>query len=275
MSLNGKKLGFIGGGAMAEALLTGITGAGLLPAQQILAGDISEQRRAYLEEKFAIGVTTDNSAVVNHADIVILAVKPFVMSDVLAETGSLFSSSQTVISIAAGITTTYIEKFFSGQEVPVVRAMPNTPALLGAGATAICCGRWALDRHQELALSLFGAVGRAVKVSEKLMDAVTGLSGSGPAYMYIIVEALADAGVRMGLPRDVALTLASQTMLGSARMIQETGRSPAVLKDMVTTPGGTTIEGLFALEESGIRAAMYRAVERACLRSTELSGDAK
>ncbi len=274
MSLNGKKLGFIGGGAMAEALLTGITGAGLLSAQQILASDLSEQRRAYLEEKFAIGVTTDNSTVVNHADIVILAVKPFVMSEVLAETGSQFSSGQTVISIAAGITTTYIEKFLSGQ-VPVVRAMPNTPALLSAGATAICCGRWALDRHQQLALSLFSAVGRAVPVPEKLMDAVTGLSGSGPAYMYIIAEALADAGVRMGLPRDVALTLASQTMLGSARMIQETGRSPAVLKDMVTTPGGTTIEGLFALEESGIRVAMYRAVERASRRSAELSGDAK
>lgn len=274
MSLDGKKLGFIGGGAMAEALLTGITGAGLVSAQQILTSDVNEQRRAYLSEKFAIGVTADSQAVVNQADIVILAVKPFVMPDILAETGGWFSSAQLVISIAAGINTTYIEKYLTGQ-VPVVRAMPNTPALLGAGATAVCCGRWALESHQQLALSLFGAVGRAVPVPEKLMDAVTGLSGSGPAYMYIIAEAMVDAGVRMGLPRDVALTLTSQTMLGSARMMLETGHSPAVLKDMVTTPGGTTIEGLFALEESGVRAAMYRAVERAGRRSAELSGDAK
>jgi pyrroline-5-carboxylate reductase len=170
----------------------------------------------------------------------------------------------------AGITTTYIEELIKGP-IPVVRAMPNTPALLGAGATAVCCGKWADEQHQELALTVFGAVGRAVPVPEKMMDAVTGLSGSGPAYMYIIVEALADAGVRMGLPRDVALTLAAQTMLGSARMILETGRHPAALKDMVTTPGGTTIEGLFALEEGGIRAALYRAVEEACRRSGQQS----
>jgi pyrroline-5-carboxylate reductase len=196
------------------------------------------------------------------------------MGEVLADTGSHFRPGQLVISIAAGITTSYIEKFIADQ-VPVIRAMPNTPALVGAGATAVCRGRWASEQHRELALAIFGAAGRAVPVPEKLMDAVTGLSGSGPAYMYIIAEALADAGVRMGLPRDVALTLASQTMLGAARMILETGRHPAVLKDMVTTPGGTTIEGLFALEEGGIRAALYRAVENACRRSGQQSGDNK
>ncbi len=274
MSLGGKKIGFIGGGAMAEALITGLTFAELVSAQQILVGDLSDQRRAYLKEKFSVEVTTDNSAVVKNSDIVILAVKPFVMSEVLEHVGNGFSPAQTVVSIAAGITTKYIEKFLTGQ-VPVVRAMPNTPALLGAGATAVCCGQWAVGQHQELALVIFGAVGRAVPVPEKLMDAVTGLSGSGPAYMYLIAEALADAGVRMGLSREVALTLSSQTMLGAARMILETDRHPAMLKDMVTTPGGTTIEGLFALEMSGIRAALYRAVEKACRRSGELSGEDK
>lgn len=274
MSLAGKKFGFIGGGSMAEALITGLIMADLVGAGQVLVSDPSGQRRDYLAEKFAVGVTVDNSAVVAGSDIVVLAVKPFVMGEVLDEIGGGFSPDHTVISIAAGITTTYIEKLITGQ-VPVVRAMPNTPALLGAGATAVCCGRWAGEQHRELALAVFGAVGRAVPVPEKLMDAVTGLSGSGPAYMYIIAEALADAGVRMGLPRDVALTLASQTMLGAARMILETDRHPAVLKDMVTTPGGTTIEGLFALEEGGIRAALYRAVENACRRSGQQSGDNK
>lgn len=274
MSLAGKKFGFIGGGSMAEALITGLIRADLVGAGQILVSDPSGQRRNYLAEKFAVGVTADNSTVVSGSDIVVLAVKPFVMGEVLDEIGSGFGPAHTVISIAAGITTNYIEKSIADQ-VPVVRAMPNTPALLGAGATAVCCGRWANEQHRELALAVFGAVGRAVPVPEKLMDAVTGLSGSGPAYMYIIAEALTDAGVRMGLPRDVALTLASQTMLGAARMILETGHHPAVLKDMVTTPGGTTIEGLLALEEGGIRAALFRAVEYACRRSSQQSGDNK
>ncbi|WP_449241422.1 pyrroline-5-carboxylate reductase [Desulfoscipio gibsoniae] len=274
MELGEKRLGFIGGGAMAEALITGLTRAELILARQITVSDLNEQRRNYLAEKFAVGVTTANNAVVADADIIILALKPFVMGDVLEQAGAYFTPEHTVISIAAGITTTYIEKFLTGQ-VPVVRVMPNTPALLGAGAAAVCCGQWATDLHRELALTIFGAVGRAVSVPEKLMDAVTGLSGSGPAYMYIIAEALADAGVRMGLPRDVALTLASQTMLGSARMILETGCHPGVLKDMVTTPGGTTIEGLYALEEGGIRAALYRAVEVACRRSGRQSGNNK
>ncbi|AGL02942.1 pyrroline-5-carboxylate reductase [Desulfoscipio gibsoniae] len=274
MLLDGKKIGFIGGGAMAEALISGLISAGLVSPQQILVSDLSEQRRTHLADKFAVEVSNANNTVVTGADIVILAVKPFVMSEILEDTGSYFCPEHTIVSIAAGITTIYIERFLTGQ-LPVVRAMPNTPALLGAGATAVCCGRWAGDRHRDLALTIFGAVGRAVPVPEKLMDAVTGLSGSGPAYMYIIAEALADAGVRMGLPRDVALTLASQTMLGAARMILETGRHPGVLKDMVTTPGGTTIEGLFALEEGGIRAALYRAVEKACRRSSQQSGDNK
>ncbi len=268
------KVGFIGGGAMAEALIAGFTGNGLLSPANVLVSDVKAERTAYLREKYGVGVARDNAALVGAADTVILAVKPFVLGRVLAETGGLFGEGHTVISIAAGITTSYIEKFFSAR-VPVVRVMPNTPALVGMGAAAICCGKWAAERHREMALELFSAVGRAVAVEEGMMDAVTGLSGSGPAYMYVIIEALADAGVRMGLPRDVAQTLAAQTMLGAAGMVLQTGRHPGALKDMVTTPGGTTIEGLFALEEGGVRAALGRAVEMASRRSRQLSGEDK
>ncbi|MBF7083182.1 pyrroline-5-carboxylate reductase [Desulfallas sp. Bu1-1] len=274
MLLENLNMGFIGGGAMAEALIAGLTGAGLVPPERIRVSDVSGERTAYLRDKFGVVTVSDNDALVGDADIIVLAVKPFVVGEVLAETGGRIGDRHTVISIAAGISTSFIEQKLVGK-VPVIRVMPNTPALVGAGATAVCRGRWASDRHLELALTMFGAVGRAVPVSENLMDAVTGLSGSGPAYMYIIAEALADAGVRVGLPRDVALTLAAQTMLGAARMILETGRHPGVLKDMVTTPGGTTIEGLFALEEGGLRAALVRAVERATARSRQLSGEDK
>lgn len=267
-------VGFVGGGAMAEALIAGLTGAGLVPPERIRVSDVSGERMEYLRNKFGVVTVPDNEKLVGDAGIIVLAVKPFVVGEVLATTGGRVTEGHTVISIAAGITTSFIERMLVGK-VPVIRVMPNTPALVGAGATAVCRGRWATEQHLELALAMFGAVGRAVAVPEKLMDAVTGLSGSGPAYMYIIAEALADAGVRVGLPRDVALTLAAQTMLGSARMILETGRHPGVLKDMVTTPGGTTIEGLFALEEGGLRAALARAVERAAARSRQLSEDDK
>lgn len=272
MPVGERNFGFIGGGAMAEALVAGVTGAGLVAPEKIRVSDVSGERREYLREKFGVAVTPDNTALVAGADIVVLAVKPFIIGEVLGEIGRQLSEKQIVISVAAGVPTAYIEKFFS-VNVPVVRAMPNTPALVGAAATAVCRGRWATGEHLELARAVFGVVGRALPVREDLMDAVTGLSGSGPAYMYVIAEALADAGVRAGLPRDVSLTLAAQTMLGAARMILETGRHPGVLKDMVTTPGGTTIEGLFALEEGGLRATLGRAVENACRRSRQMSGD--
>jgi pyrroline-5-carboxylate reductase len=272
MPVGERNFGFIGGGAMAEALVAGVTGAGLVAPEKIRVSDVSGERREYLREKFGVAVTPDNTALVAGADIVVLAVKPFIIGEVLGEIGRQLSEKQIVISVAAGVPTAYIEKFFS-VNVPVVRAMPNTPALVGAAATAVCRGRWATGEHLELARAVFGVVGRALPVREDLMDAVTGLSGSGPAYMYVIAEALADAGVRAGLPRDVSLTLAAQTMLGAARMILETGQHPGVLKDMVTTPGGTTIEGLFALEEGGLRATLGRAVENACRRSRQMSGD--
>ena len=271
MSQKNYSIGFIGGGAMAEALMAGFIKAGLVTPEKLIASDVNEHRINHLKEKFGIQVTHDNAIIAEGAEIIILSVKPFVLGDVLEDIGSKIKQEQIVISIAAGKSTLDIEKLL-GERVPVVRVMPNTPALVGEGATAVCCGKWAGEKHRELALELFGAVGRAVSVPESLMDAVTGLSGSGPAYMYVIAEALSDAGVRMGLPRDKAQTLAAQTMLGAAKMILETNCHPGMLKDMVTTPAGTAIEGLLALEEGGLRIALGRAVERACLRSRQLSG---
>jgi len=274
MTLTGLKLGMIGGGAMAEALVAGLTKAGLVQSGNIRVSDISAERRSFLSEKYQVEIATNNGEVVANTDVIVLAIKPFVMGEVLSEIGNNIGANQVVISIAAGITTAYIENKLV-EKVPVVRAIPNTPALIGAGAAAVCPGRWATEEHVKLALAMFGAVGQAVPVAEKLMDAVTGLSGSGPAYMYTIAEALSDAGVRAGLSRDVALTLTVQTMLGAARMVLETKQHPSVLKDMVTTPGGTTAEGLFALEEAGLRVALGRAVEMATVRSRQLSGEDK
>lgn len=274
MTIRDYKIGFIGGGAIAEALITGFIGARLVLPQNIKVSDVSIDRRVYLQDKFGVEATDGNNDLIDGVDIIFIAVKPFIVGEVLSEIGQSINANQLVISFAAGITTSYIEQFLVDQ-VPVVRAMTNTPALVGSAATAVCCGRWASENEIEIALTYFSAVGKAISVREHLMDAVTGLSGSGPAYMYVIAEALADAGVRAGLPRDVAIVLAAQTMLGSARMILETGRHPGVLRDMVTTPGGTTIEGLFALEEGGLRTVLGRAVENATRRSRQLSGDNK
>ncbi|MCL2336309.1 MAG: pyrroline-5-carboxylate reductase [Firmicutes bacterium] len=269
MPLNNKKIGIIGGGAMAEAIIAGVIKAGLAAPEQFMVSDLSAGRREHLSNAYHIATSGDNLAPVAHGDLIILAVKPYVMGDVLVQAGKRISG-QTVISIAAGITTGFIERLLP-DKVPVIRVMPNTPLLVGAGATAVCCGRWASDAHRQMALTLFGSLGLAVPTPENLMDAVTGLSGSGPAYMYVIAEAMADAGVRAGLPRETAAALAAQTMLGAARMLLETGSHPAVLKDMVTTPGGTTIEGLNALEEGGLRAVVGKAVLSAARRSKQMS----
>lgn len=267
-----EKVGILGGGAMAEALLTGIVESRLLAPEALFVSDVQPERLEHLRDKLGINTVAGNNELVQKVDIVILAVKPFVVPEVLQEIGSVINPAQTVVSIAAGVSTRFIEGFLT-DGVPVVRVMPNTPCLLGEGAIAVAGGKYALPEHRKKVEEICTSVGLVVPVDENLMDAVTGLSGSGPAYMYLIAEALTDAGVRMGLPRDIALKLSAKTMLGSARMILETGEHPARLKDMVTTPGGTTIEGLFALEEGEVRAAIMEAVEAACLRSKELSGD--
>ncbi len=270
MSLKGQKIGFLGGGAMGEALISGLLRAGLVAPSAIYISDVKAERLEYLEQKFGINTTGENTGVVGKSDIVVLAVKPQVMGPILQEIAPAARPDQAFISIAAGINTGYIESCLKGP-VPVIRVMPNTPCLVGEGASAVSAGKHAGSESIEKALAIFAAAGKAVEVPEALLDIVTGLSGSGPAYMYLILEGLIDGAVNLGLPRDLARTLITQTMFGTAKMVLETGEHPARLKDKVTTPGGTTMAGLAALEEGALRFVLMKAVEAAARRSGELS----
>jgi pyrroline-5-carboxylate reductase len=253
---------------MAEAIARGLIGSGV-KADRIIAFDPAQERLDVFSEKLGAKRAKDNAEVVETADLVVLAVKPFVLPDILSEIGGAFKTEQLIISIAAGVTTESIEsKLRSG--VPVVRVMPNTPCLIGEGISAIAPGRDAGSTHLDVVSEMFGAVGKVVCVSEDKLDAVTGLSGSGPAYAYTFIEALADGGVSMGLPRATAILLAAQTVVGAALMVIKTGEHPAVLRDRVTTPGGTTIAGSAALEDAGFRSAVMNAVAAATQRSAEL-----
>lgn len=261
---------FLGAGAMGEALIRGLLrGAGVHPTQ-ITATDVVPQRLKLLKRELGISVTSDNRAAVRKASVVVLAVKPNTVPAVLEGIGDLITASQLVLSIAAGVTIRAIESQLKN-EAPVVRVMPNTPCLVGQSAAALAPGSHAGEKHLALAEAIFDSVGLTVRVEEKLMDAVTGLSGSGPAYVYVFLEALSDAGVRMGLPRDVATRLAAQTVKGAAEMALQTGKHPGVLKDMVTSPGGTTIAGLHELERGRLRGTIMNAVEAATKRAKELS----
>ncbi|WP_238134237.1 pyrroline-5-carboxylate reductase [Calderihabitans maritimus] len=262
-------LGFIGAGAMAEALINGVLKAGVFSPDDLIASDINEERLRHIREKFAIHTTVSNEEVMNSSQAVILAVKPQVLPDVLTPLAAKARPDQLIISIAAGITLEHLESILP-DEVAVVRVMPNTPCLIGEGAVALALGRKVKPQQRQLAEKIFEAVGIAYVLPEEMMDAVTGLSGSGPAYIYLIIEALSDAGVRVGLPRDIATALAAQTVIGAARMVLDTGRHPGELKDMVTSPGGTTIAGLHALEEGGVRGSIMNAVMAAYNRSREL-----
>ena len=272
-ALEGLRIGFIGAGAMAEALAGGLREAGL-PAAHLAVSDPDATRAKRLQERLGAGVAEDNAELVSSCDIAVLAVKPGVVPEVLAGlSGTPERTRPLWISIAAGVRSARIEASL-GPGARVVRAMPNTPALVGAGATAICAGSAATADDLERARALFLSVGRCwTAPDEALLDAVTGLSGSGPAYVFVFLEALADAGVRVGLPRDAAYELAGQTVLGAARLALEDGRPPAALKDQVTSPGGTTIAGLERLEAGGLRAALYEAVAAATRRSRELAGE--
>jgi pyrroline-5-carboxylate reductase len=253
---------------MATAILQSLLDGGLVAPEQVTVSEPVEARREALAKLGVRALTTNREAAAG-ADVVVLAVKPYVAPTVLTEVGRTLSPSQLVLSIAAGITLAQIETLLR-QGVPVIRVMPNTPVQVRAGAAALCRGSHATDEHAALVRQVFEAGGRCVEVTEAQIDAVTGLSGSGPAYVCLMVEALADGAVRMGLPRDVALTLAAQTVMGSAKLILETGEHPAVLKDRVATPGGTTIAGLAALEEAGVRSGLIKAVEAATRRGAEL-----
>jgi len=264
-----ERIAFIGGGVMAVALIRALEENGLASPDRIVASDLLPARREALAALGARAVA-DNREAVDGADLVILAVKPQVVPIVLEDIRDSLAAGALVVSIAAGVTLEQIEARLPAG-VPVVRVMPNTPVQVSAGAAGIARGRSATPEHAEQVLRLFNAAGRAVEVPERLLDAVTGLSGSGPAYVCLIIEALADGGVKEGLPRDVALTLAAQTVLGAAKLILETGHHPAQWKDMVATPGGTTIAGLAALESGGLRGTLIAAVEAATRRSRELS----
>lgn len=265
-----KRVLILGAGNMGSALLGGIRRANLVTAENII---ITGQRPDYLENlasRWGVQWMTDNAAAVKVSDIVIICLKPQTTGKVLSEIAGDLNSEHVLISIVAGITTSYISKCI-GQHNPVVRVMPNIAARVDEGASAISLGKHASEAHKEIASSIFKAVGRVVFVREDLLDAVTGLSGSGPAYIYMVIEALSDGGVKMGLPRDIAMELAAQTVLGAARLIQETGVHPAVLRDQVLTPGGTTIAAVHDLEEKGLRSMLISAVETATKRSKELS----
>ena len=268
--LNGKCLGFIGGGNMAEAMIRGLLKAQLLGPQDMLVSDVTAERLTYLQQTFGVRTSQDNAEVAGKADIVLFAVKPQIMSPVLDALLDVITEQKLLISIAAGISTRLIAEKFPGK-VRVIRVMPNTPALVLEAASALAPGAAATPEDLELAKRIFAAVGKVVVVVEEtLMDAVTGLSGSGPAYIFLIIDALSDAGVKVGLSRKVAQLLAAQTVLGAARMVLETHKHPGELKDMVTSPGGTAIAGLHTLEAGGLRTTLINAVEAATRRSMEL-----
>jgi pyrroline-5-carboxylate reductase len=262
-------LGFLGAGKMAEALAKGICTKGLVPADRILMSDISPERRAHVAETIGVQALEQNTDLIEQSSIVVVALKPNYVRDVLPDLAPLVTAEKLVVSIAAGITLAELESILP-DETRVVRVMPNTPSLVGEGAAGYSLGSVARAEDGETVGEILSAVGMCVLLPERLLDAVTGLSGSGPAYVFLAIEALADGGVRAGLPRDVALKLAAQTVLGAAKLMLGTGRHPAELKDMVASPAGTTIAGLAALEELGLRAALIEAVTAATERSKEL-----
>ncbi|RKX61683.1 MAG: pyrroline-5-carboxylate reductase [Thermodesulfobacteriota bacterium] len=264
-------LGFVGGGQMAEALIKGLLSKEFLKPGRITASDLSEDRKNHLKKTFGINTTSENKEAVKGSDIIVLAVKPQVMSIVLEDIRPVVSSNHLVVSIAAGITTLSLEKRLP-EGTRVVRVMPNTPALVQAGAAALCKGTAAGRGDLDIVRQILEAVGKAVVVPEALMDAVTGLSGSGPAYVFTFIEGLIDAGVREGLPRTVAQELVVQTVLGAALMCRNTGKHPAELTAMVTSPGGTTAAGLHILERAALRGILLDAVRAATERSRELGG---
>ena len=247
------KVAVLGAGKMGGILLQGFLKNNLLAPEQIVATVAHEDRALALSAQFGIAVTTDNLAAAEQADVILLGVKPIQVPALIEQIRPALTPQKMLLSFAASVTTGAIEKA-AGLDLAVVRAMPNTPAMISAGVTALCPGRFCPAEQMAVAQRIFSTVGRTVVVDEKHMDAVTGLSGSGPAFLYIIIEALAEAGVNVGLPRDVATLLAAQTTLGSARMVLETGYHPALLKDQVTTPAGCTVDGILELEEGGLRA---------------------
>jgi pyrroline-5-carboxylate reductase len=267
-----QKLAFLGGGNMTESLLGGLLAGGLVEPEQCVATDIRADRRARLQERFKVRVGAENAEAAGWGEVVVLSVEPQVLDDVLVEIAGSLKKKPLLVSVAAGYPIARVaEQVKPKVRTPrIVRAMPNTPSGVQAGVSAITVGPDVPEAERTLSRAIFESVGTVVEVEERLMDAVTGLSGSGPAYVYVMIEALADGGVKMGLPRQIAEQLAVQTVLGAARMVSESGEHPARLKDGVASPGGTTIAGLHKLEEGRFRATLMAAVEAAARRSAEL-----
>ena len=267
--LKNKQVGFVGTGNMGEALMKGLLKRELCRADRILCSDVREGWLKAIAEMYGVKTTQNNRDVVKDSDIIILAVKPQILKQVVGEMAEQIDPSKLVISIAAGVAMESIE-FCAKKELRLIRVMPNICVSVGEGIAAIAANKTATPDDQKVAKAIFDSVGKSLFLEEHLLDAVTGLSGSGPAYVFLIIDALADGGVKMGLTKSDALLLASQTVLGSAKMLIETGEHPGRLKDSVTSPGGTTIEGLHALEDGGVRTTLIRAVEAATQRSKVL-----
>ena len=274
--LSESSLAVLGAGKLGGILLRAFLKQGLFVPNRVIATVKHAERAAALAKDLGIAVTTENPEAVKGADIVLLTVKPQTVAEVLQEIVPEIGANALLISVAASVPTGFVEEQLAGaasgkrNDVPVVRAMPNTPAAVHCGMTAICGGSHASSRHLDVARKMFDAVGRTIVLDEKHMDAVTGLSASGPAFVYIILESLAEAGVKVGLPRDIATLLAAQTMKGSASVVLETGDHPALLKDAVTTPAGCTIDGILELEEGKLRVTLIKAVVKATNRAGEL-----
>ncbi len=267
-------LAVLGAGNMGSALIRGIAKSQLLSPKNIIACDVNEKALLPLKNELKIQITKDPVKAVQSADVVLLAVKPVIVPSLLQSIHSSLRESQLLLSIVAGLKIHSLESL-CGRAMPIVRVMPNIAATVGMSATAIAVNRKVTHQQQKIATKIFESVGTVVSVGEEQLDAVTGLSGSGPAYIFLLIEALIDGGVKMGLPRTTASTLAIQTVLGAATMVRETQLHPAILRDLVTTPGGTTIQGIHVLETKGFRSTLMEAVAAATRRSQELSEPSK
>lgn len=269
MSLQADRVAVIGAGKMGGTLLQALLASDTLTPEQVIATARSTERLQVIERELGVRTTPDNVEAARDAELVLLCVKPQIADSVLDEIRPALGRDQLLVSILAGVSTGYLESRLD-EGVPVVRAMPNTPALVGAGMSAVCGGRWAREEHLSSVEALFRHVGRVLVLDEGHFDAVTGLSASGPAFVYVVIEALAEGGVKMGLPRQVAIELAAQTCLGAGQMVVETGDHPALLKDAVTTPAGCTVDGILKLEEGGLRVTLIKTVVEAARRAREL-----
>ncbi|NVM52994.1 MAG: pyrroline-5-carboxylate reductase [Candidatus Helarchaeota archaeon] len=274
MDIQNKNIGVIGTGNMGESIIRGLIQFAKLNPTNVHAADIDEKKLNAIKDQYKIKTYSNNKNLLNEVDIVLIAVKPQQIEEVLHEISTQDKKYILIISVAAGIKTSLIEKSI-GKEISVIRVMPNICATVNAAVSALCKGKHATDESFHLATTIFKSIGQVVEVKEELMDVVTGLSGSGPAYIFLAIEALSDAGVELGLTRDISTILAVQTTLGAAKMILDTGDHPSVLRDKVTSPGGTTIRGLAVLEEQNFRAALIDAVKAATERSRELSSQKK